>query len=45
MKHITDLPLAAGLPDAPMFMPKQRLESRGLLMRAIRAAFWPFSER
>lgn len=45
MKHITDLPLAAGLPDAPLFMPKQHLEPRRSLMRVIRSAFWPFADR
>lgn len=45
MKHIADLRSDAGLPDAPLFMPKQHLESRRSLMQSIRAAFWPFGYR
>ncbi len=45
MKHAIDFPFEAGLPDAPLHMPKQRLEPRRSLIEAIRARFWPFSDR
>lgn len=45
MKHVADFPFAAGLPDAPLAMPKQQLEPRRSLMQAIRATLWPFADR
>jgi hypothetical protein len=44
MKHSGDFPFLAGLPDAPLDMPKQQLEHRRSLMQALRA-FWPFTAR
>jgi hypothetical protein len=45
MKHAADFPLEAGLPNAPLHMPKQQLEPRRSLMQAIRATLWLFAER
>jgi hypothetical protein len=45
MKHSGDFPFQAGLPDAPLAMPKQQLEHRRSLFAALRATFWPFAER
>lgn len=36
MKHSVDFPFANALPDAPLFMPKQQLEPRRSLLRALR---------
>ncbi len=44
MKH-ADFPFGAGLPEAPLHMPKQQLEVRRSLFDAIRATFWPFAGR
>ncbi len=45
MKHSGDFPFDAGLPDAPLHMPKQQLEPRRSFMQTIRATLWPFSLR
>jgi hypothetical protein len=45
MKHSGDFPFQAGLPDAPLEMPKQQLEQRRSLMQALRATLWPFAFR
>jgi len=45
MKHAADFPVEAGLPYAPLHMPKQELEPRRSLMQAIRATLWPFAFR
>jgi hypothetical protein len=45
MKHAGEFPFLAGLPDAPLEMPKQQLEVRRSLMQALRATLWPFSAR
>ena len=45
MKHSGEFPFFAGLPDAPLDMPKQQLEQRRSLMQALRATLWPFGGR
>ena len=45
MKHSAEYFFEAGLPDAPLPMPKQQLEPRRSLMQAIRATLWPFADR
>lgn len=45
MNHQLDFTFEAGLPHAPLHMPKQRLEPRRTLMQAIRATLWPFAGR
>lgn len=45
MRHAVDFPLEAGLPYAPLHMPKQELEPRRSLIETIRATFWPFASR
>lgn len=41
MKHSGEFPFQAGLPDAPLHMPKQELEHRRSLMQTLRA-LWAF---
>lgn len=41
MKHSGDFPFQAGLPDAPLHMPKQKLEHPRSLMQTLRA-LWAF---
>ncbi len=45
MKHAADFPLEAGLPHAPLHMPKQELEPSRSLMKTLRATLWPFASR
>lgn len=45
MKHSGEFPFQAGLPDAPLAMPKQRLEYRRSLIQTLRATLWPFAGR
>lgn len=45
MKYEIDFPLKAGLPYAPLHMPKQELEPQRSLMKKIRATLWPFAGR
>jgi hypothetical protein len=39
MTRSGDFPIEAGLPDAPLLMPKQQLESRRSLLQALRSMF------
>jgi hypothetical protein len=45
MKHSAEFPFQAGLPDAPLYMPKQQLEPRRSFIEALRATLWPFGSR
>ena len=39
MTRSDDFPIEAGLPDAPLVMPKQQLESRRSLLQELRSMF------
>lgn len=45
MKHSTEFPFANALPDAPLDMPKQRLEHRRSLLRVLRDTLSAFAGR
>lgn len=45
MKYSAEFPLANALPDAPLDMPKQRLESGRSLFRMIRDTLSAFAGR
>lgn len=45
MKHSVDFPFAYALPDAPLDMPKQRLEARRSFFQAIRDTLTAFTGR
>jgi len=45
MKHTVDFPFANALPDAPLAMPKQRLEVRRSFFQAIRNTLSAFAGR
>ena len=45
MKHTVDFPLANALPDAPLDMPKQRLEYRRSLLTVLRDTLSAFAGR
>ncbi|GLQ10382.1 MAG TPA: hypothetical protein VN155_14575 [Devosia sp.] len=45
MKHSSDFPYAIALPDAPLAMPKQRLERQKSIMDVLRDAFLVLSWR
>ena len=45
MKHSAEFPFAHGLPDAPLDMPKQQLESRRSLIRLLRDTLSVFTGR
>lgn len=45
MNYVAVFPAQAGLPDAPLHMPKQKLERRRSLIQTIRATLWPLMGR
>jgi hypothetical protein len=45
MKYNTDFPFANALPDAPLDMPKQRLEYRRSLLSVLRETLSAFAGR
>ncbi len=45
MKHNAEFPFANGLPDAPLAMPKQRLELRRSLLSMLRETLSAFAGR
>lgn len=45
MKHSAEFPLANALPDAPLAMPKQRLEYRRSLLAVLRDTLSAFAGR
>jgi hypothetical protein len=45
MKHSAEFPFGQGLPDAPLEMPKQQLESRRSIFRMLRDTLSVFTGR
>jgi len=45
MKYTADFPMGNALPDAPLDMPKQQLENRRSLFRALRDTWSAFAGR
>jgi hypothetical protein len=45
MNHTTEFPFANALPDAPLDMPKQRLEYRRSLLKVLRDTLTAFAGR